>query len=685
MRNLKLKKRKIFVLAVGLVFLLTANLNYVLADGIMIEPEPEATVWDQWMGPEVNGQTLSVGQVVGQTSQQAFISWDSKNKTEKMMIIVDKEKSNDFNRFRKINYYPLNRQSQNSLFWIIPIKSKCEDIKPYHYDKFSERIEVISAADEAKNRLKTLREIVFGMQGWPLLGKLTLKKERYQQSLGLQKEAVDLSFGRAYNTVREAVKVYTYIESFGVKTEVLSAQSSEALDKYLADNGMKLNQEVKDLLNDYINSDYCFAVSKVLSPDEKGKLGVLLEFKPDKIFYPLYITSGYGQKKIRVEIFANGVKETKMGQRKLDASFLYLKDDFTYGKDEEKFFKKGDIVTKVNLYEPASNFTADIYFQNNFLKAFKVYFGLYLWLTMIAVLFLLSFALAWLLFRREWLKVGLLNGLLGIVGLIIGAGGQKFKNMFKFKKGEGALRKSEYRYLKEIFTWNKIIMYLPILFLFIVPILIFGSYDVRDFIGDFLESMLGRNDEFIFLFFAVILPISFLVSLSSVLMKKIISAYEVPGATRKLLVDILRFIINLFEAVVLFAAVVLFIVMGPTGWLLGAAAVLILAVFMVRQNFIRKETILAFGPIITLGLAFINVFGALVFLFAIFPYLSVVYFSKNSQKIENYLKELSSTKETDQDIGEAVSYSSVVGKVIIYSVLFVLLYIAIEALFKLVI
>jgi len=92
---------------------------------------------------------------------------------------------------------------------------------------------------------------------------------------------------------------------------------------------------------------------------------------------------------------------------------------------------------------------------------------------------------------------------------------------------------------------------------------------------------------------------------------------------------------------------------------------------------------LAFGPIITLGLAFINVFGALVFLFAIFPYLFVVYFSKNSQKIESYLKELSSTEETDQDIGEAVSYSSVVGKVIIYSVLFVLLYIAIEALLKL--
>jgi len=150
----------------------------------------------------------------------------------------------------------------------------------------------------------------------------------------------------------------------------------------------------------------------------------------------------------------------------------------------------------------------------------------------------------------------------------------------------------------------------------------------------------------------------------------------VPAATRRLLVDILRLIVNLFEAVVLF------IVMGATGWLLGAAAVLTLALFMVRQNFIRKESILAFGPIIAIGLAFINVFGAIVFLFSVFPYLFVVYFSKNSQKIENYLKELSGAEETAPDSREAVSYSTAVEKVIIYSVLFVLLYVAVEALLK---
>lgn len=641
------------------------SLAPVLADGIMIMPDPEETVWDQVTGQQISTTKLSVGRMVGENAQQAFIAWDDKTKTEKMMIIVDKEQTSYRNR------------SAQPLFWIVPIKSDCEDITPHHYEKFSESIETISLNDEAKNRMKKAREAVLGMQIWPLLSKLTEKRKNLQRSPTLEAGLGSADVWGGANLVKEQVQVYETIESYGVRTEVLSAQSTKALEEYLRQNNIKLGNDLTDVIDSYVGNEYCFAVSKVTNPSETGKLGVMLEFKPGEIFYPLYITSAYGERRIRVEVYARGSLKAEMSREKQDTEKYYLKGDFTYGKDKDILFEKGDVITKVYMNSRASEFTGDLYFEKSALLSFYSFFKLYLWLFMIIIALLISFLLAILLFRKRWILVGIMNGVFGIIGLIVAS---LIKNIRKTSLKEMVSRSSEEKVFRLVSIWNKIIIALPLFMLALIPIGIFGGYEVNDYIGDIFETII-YEPEFAAIFFAFTLPVSFLLALSALLMKKIIKANRVDIAARQLLADIMIFVINIFEALMIFASIILFIAMGPTGWVLGILAVITLLGYinLYKSQPIIVRMILAYLPFVFIILGFMNIFAAIVAFLAIYPYIINHFYNKNLNEISDYfIKKRQYESDLEVDAESEDSGSAIIPKIILFSVMYVALYYIID-------
>lgn len=673
------KSKKFFVLFLFYCFF-CVNINFVLADGMMIEPV-EGTVWDQWTGTEKQSKKLRIGKIVGENSQQAFISWDSEKNLEKMMIVVNRERVEQYRDYR------INKKSEKPLYWIVPIKSSPEKVIPHHYDKFSQNINVISVSDKSKNRLQNLKEVVLGMQIWPLLGKLTQKEMRYQTSnyafKGDSLESVSLS---ANSARYEPVKVYKRVESFGVETKILSADSAEHLRDYLAVDGIEMGTDILRVIDAYIDPEYCFAVSRVVDADEKGDLGLLVEFETEKPFYPMYITSVYGSRRIGVEVIADGVYEPKMGISTLDSEALYLEDDFVYGKDQDTFFEKGSILTQIQMNKQAFDFDADIYFEKSAFRELTTQLRLNFWLLMVLMIFILSFLIGSIIFHKKWLKVGILNGCFGILGMIIGL---ILYDLFRIKKlsFKGIFhhsRDSEVDIVKFLSRINKLILIVPLLVLIFIPIAIFGGYDIMEPIFDIVENIF-REEEFVIMFFFFILPISFLISLAALLMKKIIASEKVSIHTRKLLGDLLMVLVNIFELILFCASIVLFVVMGMSGWVVGAISIMILLWLLAynKKMPVMNRLILSRLVYVFFIIGVFNIFAAIISIMLIYPYMICYYYISNIDDVSEYFvkkhDELKRLGGYDDEQKKRFDHSELVATgIALYSIIFVIVYIILD-------
>jgi hypothetical protein len=688
-------RRSLFILMAA--FFIFADLSPVIADGMMIEPADQTTVWDQWMGQTQNSTSLTVGQLVGENSQEAFITYDKALHEEKMMIIVDKKRQNNiFPGSQQVTppdmmFYPQNMYQQNNkpLYWIIPIKSNCSDIKPYHYDKFSKDLEVLSLADEAGNRIKTARDTIAGFQLWPLLGKLIVKKEKphsyYGDSIGLGGNSKGLSFA-ASDSAMPSVKVYTTIESFGVETKILSSNSMEALDGYLADNGITLPENLKSTINGYLNSDYCFAVSKAVSHYSKDKLGILLDFKTDKPFYPLYITSAYGQKFIGVKVWTDSGYTVKMGKNKINNKDLYLKNDFTYGKDEETFFEKGSVISQIEMYQMASTFTSDLYFEKSLGKDFWTHVRLDSWIILVIAAALMSFVLGWLLFRSSFIKTGTLNFFLGLAGLYISQFLKIEKNADPKNPEKGFIWKrlhNESAPFHFVSIINKIMVFLPLLAIALLTSMIYGSSDYIEFIGGIITKS-SLPDEFFVVMIFFILPISLVIALASLIVERIASNIEVETPVKKLMIDMVRFPVNIIEGLVMFSFAIICLSTGPTGWVLGGFSVALIFYYLVIAGKNKKyERLILMGtPFLFIFFAFFNIAVGLIGLIAVYPYLVIDFFSKNIDGAAEYHKGSQSALPKPAPASTDLC-SSTAARLGLFSLLYVLLCFALAELIKL--
>ncbi len=106
------------------------------------------------------------------------------------------------------------------------------------------------------------------------------------------------------------VDVASHVESRGMTVEVVSTQNADALEAYLLDLGLALDEQSYSLVSGYVGEDYSFIVSWIsdveqfrsevpvqYDGDSGGyyyELGLFARFPTDRVFYPLKLTSVYG-------------------------------------------------------------------------------------------------------------------------------------------------------------------------------------------------------------------------------------------------------------------------------------------------------------------------------------------------------------------------------------------------------
>lgn len=100
------------------------------------------------------------------------------------------------------------------------------------------------------------------------------------------------------------VIVQRHLERFGLATEIVEANSSLSLKNYLKSHSLTLPDNDSEILAEYIDKNYSFSISWIndtqkfveeADPDyQYYDLGVCLGFPVERIFFPLKLTSLYG-------------------------------------------------------------------------------------------------------------------------------------------------------------------------------------------------------------------------------------------------------------------------------------------------------------------------------------------------------------------------------------------------------
>ena len=303
---------------------------------------------------------------------------------------------------------------------------------------------------------------------------------------------------------------------------------------------------------------------------------------------------------------------------------------------------------------------------------------------MIFSIFVISFVLSYFLFKEKYLKTALSNVFFGIVGLIVGV----FYNFKKIvlKDGFKNTENKKFDIFSFSFLINKFCVYLPVAMLLLIPIGIFGGHEIQNSIEDFFELFFS-TEEFAAIFFLFAMPISFLISTSTLLLKKIISSTNVSLETRKLLSELLIIVVNIFQFILFVASIILFIATGIVGWIVGILVAVILLLFVLKYKYDDKKLkiILSKSIFIFIMAGFFNIIVGLLAFFTVYPYLISIYFLRNIEKMSDYYKEKENEKSlsANQDLDVLkINQANDISKVIIYSLLFVIIYVVLDILIK---
>jgi len=109
-----------------------------------------------------------------------------------------------------------------------------------------------------------------------------------------------------------SVVISEHAEAFGLASELISATESSAIGDYLDNKGLDLSTDALDLLDGYVGEQYSFVVSWISdmgrftneSVRQYGydgyvyRLGVSVTFPTERMYYPLRLTSIYGDRSI---------------------------------------------------------------------------------------------------------------------------------------------------------------------------------------------------------------------------------------------------------------------------------------------------------------------------------------------------------------------------------------------------
>jgi len=251
--------KKIAPFLLVILFLLASVPSEVKADGLGIQIESTSFA------------------LYNEAAQVAAINYE--NGQERLLLAV---------KFGQVTSGPV--------LWIVPVPARAPEVKIDVCQEFPEfwGADVLEEAEPYKSVIEEVGFYVAATQIFPM-GILVGNVGRF---IGVEEP----------EPVR-GVEVYTHLEKEGITAEVVTAETGHVLDEYLQAKKVAVPSSSIPVLDEYIGKDYSFVVSWIESrPTEDKDMtpAIFAEFPTDKLYYPLRLTSAYGDREIPLQLIVIG-------------------------------------------------------------------------------------------------------------------------------------------------------------------------------------------------------------------------------------------------------------------------------------------------------------------------------------------------------------------------------------------
>ena len=280
----------------------------------------------------------------------------------------------------------VGESNANRAVWIFPIPAKPDEININFVEGFPEFRDDTDIEEYSKYVMGKVFETMWSTQIYPvpILSLLRLN--------GLIKGAHQLAH------------VHKSISYMGLNAELVSADDGASLWNYLSQKGLTLNEKEKSLVDEYVGKGYSFVVSWISGEDFRNYLNyvnsmqrsahdeqrrgdfdisehvmaISITFPTKKIYYPLKLTSIYGNKRIPIVIYVLDYVKPKLyfGIRQ-GAEVKYAGSaEFEISKGLEEFFNdynkhyyedriivEGVDYTKIKINTLSKHLTRDLWIE----------------------------------------------------------------------------------------------------------------------------------------------------------------------------------------------------------------------------------------------------------------------------------------------------------------------------------
>ncbi|MFH1257484.1 MAG: hypothetical protein ABIG96_01205 [Candidatus Micrarchaeota archaeon] len=200
----------------------------------------------------------------------------------------------------------------------------------------------------------------------------------------------------------DGISIFQRVSLGGVTSDLVGTNDPAELENYLSSKGVELAGEYKMILEGYVDKDYSFVVTYISDwqkfqssktntagstyPDYYANrvaypyaastpISLRIGFPSTKPYFPLKLTSMYGDRVIPITIYLMGnyVPETYSGLAGLKADYFrngYVRNYYSPNQvtgDVEEFFRPGRQLsdleyTKITINEKSVNFKEDLWF-----------------------------------------------------------------------------------------------------------------------------------------------------------------------------------------------------------------------------------------------------------------------------------------------------------------------------------
>lgn len=370
----------------------------VLADGMMIRPDPFSDRWDY----------------SNESNQQAFINYD--NGLQKMIISVGLEDENS-----------------NGVVWLFPVPSDPNKVA-IDVVKNSPQLSGEEISKKAKSNLDDTTKFLQMTQIYTIPFAFLSRTLGTAGTKGYDTLGAPEGIGRG---VEPDVVVYEHLEKEGMTSEIITAKTAFGLYDYLRSKGLKIESGSIPVLDNYIGKEYSFVASWINSFENivSAQRGVFVTFPTKDIYYPILPTSVYGSKTVPATIRIIGHVSPKVFQDiKSYTKTEYYIDNYSSFTDDLKNFYSGQTqnikYTKIEINAPSKFLTDDLWISNS--APIKTYYSTFVAkhpvisaiLLLIISSLITGVLMGWIIFkalRKNIFKLGLvgLSNCLSIFGLLI--------------------------------------------------------------------------------------------------------------------------------------------------------------------------------------------------------------------------------------------------------------------------